>query len=72
MSKIPQELIKEIVESQEFSSTEEVMQLTKEVFKNIYRKLWGKSYISTLVKINSLPPMELRRKITGMAIPRRV
>lgn len=39
MSKIPQELISELVENQEFSSTAEVMNMTKELFKNILQEV---------------------------------
>lgn len=42
MSKIPQDLIKEIVENQNITSTDEVMQLTKELFKNILQEVMEK------------------------------
>ncbi len=52
MSKIPQNLIKEIVESQNFTSTDEVMQLTKELFKNILQEVMEKELNQHLTQNN--------------------
>lgn len=43
MAKAPTEMMREFVRSQNFTSTDEVMTAMKDMFKDIFRRLWNVS-----------------------------
>ena len=70
MEKTPQEMLKAYVDSQNFSSTTEIMKAMKEMFRDVLQQVMESELDTELgyekVKGHRIPLSKIRNGITGM------